>query len=177
MTFLCSNCDREIKEFVIKYGYSPDLGNKIKKYTTNNIKFDEVDEILNSYIAIYIKDYDIYFVNCRFNLEFDNNFTTNIEKNYIHNNEGDKNNNAITYFINCYESMGYKFFCAKQMHISILFDKCNITYKNYINSPTPMFERRTISNIAKNPHLINTLDRTKNHPLIRKYSYIPFNNQ
>ena len=39
-----------------------------------------------------------------------------------------------------------------------------------------MAERRKNFNIAKNPHLINTLDRTKNHPLIRKYSYIHFNN-
>ena len=62
------------------------------------------------------------------------------------------------------------------MNISSLFDKCNITYKNYINSPLPMFERRINFNIPKNPHLINTLDHTKNHPLIRKYSYIPFNN-
>ena len=62
------------------------------------------------------------------------------------------------------------------MHISVLFDKCKITYKNYINSPMPLFERRINFNIAKNPHLINTLDRTKNHFSIRKYSYLPFNN-
>ena len=142
MTFLCSNCDREINEYVIKYGYLPDLGNIIKNYTTNKIKFAEVDEILNSYIAIYNKDYDIYFINCRFKLEFDNNFTTNIETNYIYNIESDKINNTLTYFINCYESMGYKFCCVNQMPISILFDKCNITYKNDINSPMPMLERR-----------------------------------
>ena len=27
--------------------------------------------------------------------------------------------------------------------------------------------------IAKNPQLITSLDRNKNHPLIRKYSHIP----
>ena len=31
--------------------------------------------------------------------------------------------------------------------------------------------------IAKNPHLISSLDRSFNHPLIRKYSIVPFNNQ
>ena len=30
--------------------------------------------------------------------------------------------------------------------------------------------------IAKNPQLINALDRNKNHPLIGKYSHTPFNN-
>ena len=62
------------------------------------------------------------------------------------------------------------------MVISILVDKCNITYKNYINSPMPMLERRINFIIAKNPKLVNSLDRNKNHPLIRKYSHIPFNN-
>ena len=38
-----------------------------------------------------------------------------------------------------------------------------------------MVERHIIFNIAKNPDLIITVDRTKNHPLIRKYSRITFN--
>ena len=36
-------------------------------------------------------------------------------------------------------------------------------------------ERKLNMNIAKNPHLINTLDRRKNNPLFRKYSQIPHN--
>ena len=39
----------------------------------------------------------------------------------------------------------------------------------------PMVERRINFIIAKNPKLINSLDRNKNHPIIRKYSHIPFN--
>ena len=39
-----------------------------------------------------------------------------------------------------------------------------------------MAETQLISNIAKNPEKINRLDRNKNHPLIKKYSQIPFNN-
>ena len=35
-----------------------------------------------------------------------------------------------------------------------------------------MLERRINMIIAKNPQLINVLDRSKNHPLIRKYSHI-----
>ena len=38
-----------------------------------------------------------------------------------------------------------------------------------------MCEKTTNMNIAKNPELINVLDRNKNHPLTRKYSHIPFN--
>ena len=60
------------------------------------------------------------------------------------------------------------------MTSNIISDRCNITYKNYINSPMPMVERRINYIIARNPQLINILDRNKNHPLIRKYSHIPF---
>ena len=47
-----------------------------------------------------------------------------------------------------------------------------MSYKYYINQPMSMLERRINFIIARNPRLINSLDRTKNHPLIRKYSHI-----
>ena len=51
-----------------------------------------------------------------------------------------------------------------------------MTYDYYMNLPMSLVERQNIFKFAKSPHLINTLDRTKNHPLIIKYSHIPFNN-
>ena len=62
------------------------------------------------------------------------------------------------------------------MTINIFIDRCNITYEDYINHPMPMVERRINFIIAKNPQLINTFDRNKNHPLIKKFSHKPFNN-
>ena len=47
-----------------------------------------------------------------------------------------------------------------------------MSYKYYINQPMSILERRINFIIARNPQLINVLDRTKNHPLIGKYSYI-----
>ena len=49
---------------------------------------------------------------------------------------------------------------------------CNMSYKYYINQPLSMLERRINFIIARNPKLINCLNRNKNHPLIRKYSNI-----
>ena len=40
-------------------------------------------------------------------------------------------------------------------------------YENYINQPMSICERKINMNIAKDPQLINSLDRHKNHPLIR----------
>ena len=45
-----------------------------------------------------------------------------------------------------------------------------------MNQPLDMCERKINMSIAKNPQLINLLDQNKKHPLIRKYSHIPFNN-
>ena len=61
------------------------------------------------------------------------------------------------------------------MTINIISHMCNLTYEYYINQPMSMCEIKINMNIARNPHLINSLDRDKVHPLVRKYSHIPFN--
>ena len=58
------------------------------------------------------------------------------------------------------------------MIIKTISCMCNMSYKYYINQPMSMLERRINMIIDKNPQLINALDRTKNHPLISKYSSI-----
>ena len=73
-------------------------------------------------------------------------------------------------------SRGYKFCKINEMIIQTISDRRDMTYKYYINQPMSMCERKINMNIAKNPHLINSLDRNKNHPLIRKYLHIPFKN-
>ena len=73
-------------------------------------------------------------------------------------------------------SRGYKFCKINEMFIQTISNRRDMTYKHYINQPMSMCETRLDLIIAKNPHLINSLDRSKNHPLIRKYSHIPFNN-
>ena len=51
-----------------------------------------------------------------------------------------------------------------------------MTLEFYKIMPMSMIERRVKIIIAKNPSLIKSLNQTTNHPLIRKYSHIPFNN-
>ena len=58
------------------------------------------------------------------------------------------------------------------MIINITTCRCNTKYNHYVDKPMSMLERRINYIIAKNPSLI----KETNHPLIRKYSYIPFNN-
>ena len=58
------------------------------------------------------------------------------------------------------------------MIINTISCMCNMSYKFYINQPMSMLERRKNMIIAINPQLLNSLDRNKNHPLIRKSSHI-----
>ena len=53
------------------------------------------------------------------------------------------------------------------MIINSISDRCNMTCDNYFYNPMHMVERRLNMIIARNPHLINSLDRNKNHHLIR----------
>ena len=62
------------------------------------------------------------------------------------------------------------------MTIETISDRCNMTKEHYMNQPMSMCERKINMNIARNPQLINSLDRNKNNPLITKYSHVPFNN-
>ena len=68
-------------------------------------------------------------------------------------------------------------FCnINQMIINTISDRCNVTCEHYINQPMQSVELGLDMIIARNPQLIDLLDQNKNHPLIRKYSHIPFNN-
>ena len=109
MTFLCLNCQRDKFEYSIKKDHLPDLGNKIKKYTINKIEFNKVDEILNNYITIYNKEYDSYFINCEFKIQFEENFCTYRKTNYVHNIEIEKINQCLFFCIEFTESKVYNF--------------------------------------------------------------------
>ena len=47
-----------------------------------------------------------------------------------------------------------------------------MTYEYFIQYPMPMVEKHLNMVIAKNPHLIKSLNRSHIHPLIQKYSFI-----
>ena len=78
----------------------------------------------------------------------------------------------LLFYIDSCEINGYKFKNINHMIIKTITCKCNMSYKYYINQPMSMLERRINFIIAKKSKLIKSLDRNKNHPLIRKYSHI-----
>ena len=65
-------------------------------------------------------------------------------------------------------SRGYKFCKINEMSIQNISDRRHMTYKYYPDQPMHICERNKYMTIAKNPELINVLDRNKNHPFIRR---------
>ena len=61
------------------------------------------------------------------------------------------------------------------MRISVISSIINKTYEYYLKQPKPMCEIKINEIIAKNPKLINCLNGNFYHPLIRKYSNLPLN--
>ena len=142
------------------------------KYTIKNVIIDEFDKIFNDYITTHNKKFDFYYIDCEFGIQFDNNYTANIEINYHHNTDYINIKNYLLFYIDSCESGGFKFNNINHMIINTISCKCNMSYKYYINHPMSMLERRINMIIAKNPQLIKSLNRNINHPLIRKYSHI-----
>ena len=138
------------------------------KYIINKVNINNFDKIFNNYITNHNKKFDFYYINCEFQMET-NNRLVNIEIIFHHNTDY-INLKSYLYFYT--ESHRIKNFKINQMIINTISCLCNMTYKYYLLNPMPMLERRMNFIIARNPQLINTLDRNKNHPLIRKYFHI-----
>ena len=158
MTQLCYHCNKNDKCFYTKY-------------IINNVKINDFDKIFNYYF-FNNKKFDFYYIDCEFVNLFENNFTANIEINYHYNTDYINIKSYLSFYIDSCEINGYKFKNFNHMIIKTISCMCNMSYNYYINHPMSMLERQINMIIAKNPQLINALDRPKNHPLIRKYSHI-----
>ena len=176
--FLRKVCDQSIIENQSKFKkYIATLRKENDKslyenYTINNVNLDEFDEILDDYVIIHKKKFYLYLFNCEFYLVFDNDYKRHIETNYCHNIEDITQ--IKSYLLNCidyYKSQGHEFCHNNKMITKSVSDRCNISYQHYLDQPMHMIERQMNLNIARYPHLINSLDQNKNHPLIRKYSH------
>ena len=137
---------------------------------------DEVNKILNDYISTHNKNFDFYFFNCEFSIEFDSISIANMKTNSFYNTAIININKYLLYDIDCFKSRGYKFYNINQMAINKISERCNMAHEFCINQPMSMCERKINMNIAGNPELINSSDRNKVHPPIRKYLHIPFDN-
>ena len=138
---LCPTCDydilnykNELYEYLTTFRKKNDK-NMYKKYVVNNIDLDEVDKILNDYVNIHNKKFDIYFIKCNFNIEFDN-ITRDLKSNIVYNKEFYKIIIELLFFLDYNQFEGYDFRNINYMSINFISDICNMTqeYNNYRSS-------------------------------------------
>ena len=175
---LCRVCDREIfedKSELDKYldtGRTENDRSIYKNYVIKNIHLDNVDKILNDYVSIHNKKFDLYFIKCNFNITFDN-YTTIIETNFVYNKECYKTKIELLFFIDCMKFEGRDLCNINQMTINTFNDRCNMTYEYYTHKYLNPLETKLNIIIAKNPKWLDNINIK--HLLIKKYSHISFN--
>ena len=82
--------------------------------------------------------------------------------------------NCLETVINDLNEKGYNFNHRPELNIITKANNLDMTYIHYLNQPKWMLEWKLNEKLARNKRLINSLNRFDNHPLIRKYSHIPF---
>ena len=183
-SFLCDNCDDDILEMIKNddniYNYLNIIqkrinNNVLKKIVTDNIySCDDVNKILNNYIEIHNKKYNIFFVKCEFSILFDNDDNTYLlETTYEHYLEVYKIDIQLKFFIDMLKEENKNIFKKiNQMTIIIINDICNMTnyYAKYMRFNS--IERRINQISGKNPDLLNNIS---NNILIKNKSHIIFN--
>ena len=178
MIELLKICDHEIfedKSELYKYlasGRKENDRSIYNNYVIKNINLDNVDKILNDYVSIHNKKFNLYFIKCNFNITFDN-YTTNIETNFVHYKESYKILIELLFFIDCMKFEGYDLRNINQMTINTFNDICNKTYEYYTHKSLNPIETKLNIIFAKNPKLLD--NNNIKHLLIKKHSHISFN--
>ena len=79
---------------------------------------------------------------------------------------------SLLYLIDNFLQRGYIFSLIDEMNVSTINDKRYMTYDYYIQHPMPAVKLKLNIILAKNPHIINSLNRSHFRPLSRKYSHV-----
>ena len=110
MSLLGEVCDHSVIENESEYKeYLATLRKKngksfMKNFTINNINLGEADKILKDYVTIHNKKYCLSLLSEEFVLEFDNNFTANIQIKYFQNRDITSIKRYLLYYNDCFKS-------------------------------------------------------------------------
>ena len=91
MDYICQVCDRSLIENPDEYqhylttSHEKNDNSLYIKSTIKNINLDELDKILDDHITTHNKKFNFDLISCKLVIEFDNNFSENIETSYFYN--------------------------------------------------------------------------------------------
>ena len=135
------------------------------------MNIEDVDNIYNKFINEHNRKFEKYTTKCQFNFHFHNylpGLTSKLFNNTVCDWKG-----FIMKVISDFNKKGFKFSQISKMHIITHNLKKDMTYFMYMNCPMSAVERKININLNKNPDLINTFDGAIDHPMIRRFSFIP----
>ena len=110
-------------------------------YIIKNTDIDEIDEMFDKYINIHNKKFVFYYIDCQFQINFKNNIFAKIEINQHFNTDYINIKNYLLFYIDSCRYGNFVFDNIINMEIIMISCRCNMTYKNYMNSPMSMLER------------------------------------
>ena len=84
--------------------------------------------------------------------------------------------NSLENVVDDFQYQAYNFNLIAKINIITIDNRLDMSYDFYIRHNMHAVEWKFNALINKNKSLINKLDCNWRHPLIRKSSYIPFNN-
>ena len=117
---------------------------------------------------------NLFLAKCDFKLIFNNDLSKPIlnETDFYHTTLINLRRYLLNKIDNFIEK-GYIFSHIEEMNITTINDKMFMTYNYYITCPMRAVELKLNMILSKNPHFIESLNRSHLHPLIQKFSYIP----
>ena len=136
MTQICNSCLKNNK-----YLYTI--------YIIENIDIDEIDDIFYKYIKIHIQKFTFYYIDCQFKIQCQNNIFVQIKINQHFITDYIKIKSYLLFYIDSCRYGNFIFDKIIKMEINTISCKCNMTYKNYMNTPMSMLERRIDMVIGK----------------------------
>ena len=180
MSYHCECCDEAVKlQSKTKHFKSLTPKQYENFYGLNHnfksLKFFDVGKIFNNYVTNHNRKLELYLVRAGFKIDFDN-FASRIQTDFHYNISLINLKQKILYWIDYFNETGYIFSHIIEMNIETISDKRNMSYNYYIKQPKHTVEIKLNQISARNPHLINALDRAVSHPLLGNFSHVPFNN-
>ena len=132
---------------------------------------------MDSYISEHDKKYDYHLIKNDFELVSSKyEHCPHLKCDYLNNTIVFSWQKVLEEVVDDYKDKGYTFDRIDELNIITIADKMDMSYDFYIKHNMHADEWKVISMINKNKTLINKLHRKWNHPLMRKFCHIPFNN-
>ena len=135
-----------------------------------------IDKLSNDHITNNNKKNYLFLIKCDFKLIFNKDVSLHIETDFYQKTSTINLKRRLLNQIDDFIEKGYIFSRVDEMNNLTVDSKMFMTYDNYIKHPMQAIELKLKLILSKNPHFINSLNRSHIQPLIRKYSRIDKDN-